>query len=64
MDNIIITNQENRCSKARIIADGPEKLHVVSILIRLDLFRQWSENASLISILRDENYLTPDIRKS
>ncbi|MEK7097247.1 MAG: hypothetical protein AAB906_00155 [Patescibacteria group bacterium] len=63
MDNIIITNQEKLDAvKARIIADGPEKLHVVSDFDKTltSCFVNGAKIASLISILRDENYLTPD----
>lgn len=63
MKDIIITNQERlETIKQRIIANGPEKLHVVSDFDKTltACFVNGEKIASLISVLRDEKYLTPD----
>lgn len=61
--DIIITNQEKfDAVKARIIADGPEKLHIVSDFDKTltTCFVNGKKISSLIAVLRNENYLTPD----
>lgn len=63
MDNIIIANQEKLdIIKKRIIADGPDKLHVVSDFDKTitTCFVNGKKISSLIAVLRNENYLTPD----
>lgn len=62
-DNVIITNEKNlEKMKKNIMADGPEKLHVVSDFDKTltSCFVNGKKIVSLISILRDEHYLTPD----
>lgn len=62
-NNIIIPNKEKlEKIREKIIADGPEKLHVVSDFDKTltSCFVDGKKIASLISILRDEHYLTPD----
>ena len=62
-DNIIITNKERLGEiKKKIMADGPEKLHVVSDFDKTltSCFNNGEKIVSLISILRDEHYLSPD----
>lgn len=62
-DNIIIPDIEKlEETKKRIIADGPDELHVVSDFDKTltSCFVNGKKIVSLISILRDEHYLTPD----
>ena len=62
-ENIIITNQERLEEiKQRMMADGVEKLQVVSDFDKTltSCFVDGQKITSLISILRDEHYLTPD----
>ena len=62
-DNVIIPNAEKlEEKKRRIMADGPEKLHVVSDFDKTltSCFVNGKKIVSLISILRDEHFLTPD----
>jgi 5'-nucleotidase len=61
--NIIITNKKKlEAIKKKIIADGPEKLQVVSDFDKTltQGFISGSKDASFISILRDEKILNPD----
>lgn len=63
MQNIIITNQDNlEQAKEKIRQDGMEKLQVVSDFDKTltSCFINGKKIASLISILRDEHYLTSD----
>lgn len=62
-DNIIITNPEKiSAAKHKISQDGKDKLMVVSDFDKTltSCFVDGHKIASLISILRDEKYLTPD----
>jgi len=62
-DDVIITNQEKiEATKKRIVADGLAKLQVVSDFDKTltTCFVNGKKIVSLISILRDEHYLTPD----
>jgi len=61
--NVIITNKEKISEiKKRIAADGLGKLHIVSDFDKTltSCFVNGTKIPSLISILRDEKYLTPD----
>ena len=62
-DNVIIPNADKlEETKIKIMADGPEKLYVVSDFDKTltSCFVNGKKIVSLISILRDEHYLTPD----
>jgi cytosolic 5'-nucleotidase 3 len=62
-NNVIIPNQEKlEVTKRKMMADGPEKLHVVSDFDKTltSCFVNGKKIVSLISILRDEHYLSPD----
>jgi cytosolic 5'-nucleotidase 3 len=62
-NNVIIPNIEKlEETKRKIMADGPDKLHVVSDFDKTltSCFVNGKKIVSLISILRDEHYLTPD----
>ncbi|MDD5566695.1 MAG: hypothetical protein PHH01_00715 [Patescibacteria group bacterium] len=61
--NIIETNPEQlRSVKDAFIKDGPDKLHILADFDRTltKAYVRGQATSSLISILRDENYLTPD----
>jgi 5'-nucleotidase len=63
MDNVLIVNQEKLAiAKKNISAGGPENLQVVSDFDKTltTCFVDGKKIISLISILRDEKYLTPD----
>ena len=65
MKNLVILNQESLDEKVRkIIEDGAEKLHVVSDFDRTltKAFVRGVKVPSIISVLRDGNYLTPEYR--
>lgn len=62
-ENIIITDKERfEAIKESIIADGPETLQVVSDFDKTltSFIVNGKKVATLISLLRDEHYLTPD----
>lgn len=62
-DNVIITNKDNLARmKENIKRDGASKLHVVADFDKTltSCFVNGRKIVSLISILRDEHYLTPD----
>lgn len=62
-DNVIISNPEKiELAKRKMIDDGVDKLMVVSDFDKTltSCFVEGKKIASLISILRDEKYLTPD----
>jgi cytosolic 5'-nucleotidase 3 len=64
--NIIITNEEKlEAIKKKIIADGPEKLQVVSDFDKTltQSFVNGQKIVSFTSVLRDENFLTPEYSK-
>lgn len=63
MENIIIPSQENLEKIKRAIAlDGPSKLHVLADFDKTltTAFVAGKPVPSIISVLRDNNYLTPD----
>jgi len=63
IENIIIADKEKlEAIKKAIIDDGPGKLHIVSDFDKTltSCFIDGKKITSLISILRDEHYLTPD----
>jgi 5'-nucleotidase len=63
MENVLITNEERfKELKQTFRKDGAEKLHVLADFDRTltKEFVQGKKIASLISVLRDNNYLTPD----
>ena len=64
MENIIISNKEEfEKLKEKIIKDGPEKFHVLADFDRTLTYahrKNGEKVPSLISVLRDENYLSSD----
>jgi len=66
MENVVISNQEKlEKLKKQICEDGAEKLHVLADFDRTltTAFVNGESVPSLISVLRDGNYLTPDYAK-
>lgn len=66
MENIVISNPDKLDELKKIIsADGADKLHVLADFDRTltNAFVDGKSTPSLISILRDGNYLTPDYAK-
>ncbi len=63
MENVIISNQEELEKLKKVISkDGAEKLHVLADFDRTltTAFVDGKSVPSLVSVLRDGNYLTPD----
>jgi len=63
MENVLITNEERfEELKEKFKKDGAEKLHILADFDRTltQAFVGGKKIASLISVLRDEDYLTPD----